>query len=169
MFGTVLFVFNLCEETISRSDEGQPRPKYIFNKCGTNNYFFTLQRFSPSPSPNFKAKKLSGPGGGVIKWEMGPQIAMCTNSERMSIVISRQLEFVKFSYIYLHLLVPTLDDPANHGSKMKIHRKVSHLRIALSRAGLSLSLSPLRNQWTECLRLEDLFLLILIFLKYYRV
>ena len=33
------FVFNLCEETISRTDEGQPRPKYIFNKCGTNIYF----------------------------------------------------------------------------------------------------------------------------------
>ena len=24
--------------------------KYIFNKCGTNIYFFTLQRFGPSPS-----------------------------------------------------------------------------------------------------------------------
>ena len=36
------------------SDEGQPRPKYIFNKCGTNIYFVTLQRFGPSPSPNFK-------------------------------------------------------------------------------------------------------------------
>ena len=51
------FVFNLCEETISRTDEGQPRPKYIFNKCGTNIYFFTLQRFGPSPSPNFKYKQ----------------------------------------------------------------------------------------------------------------
>ena len=47
----LLFVFNLCEETISRTDEGQPRPKYIFNKR-TNIYFFTLQRFGPSPSPN---------------------------------------------------------------------------------------------------------------------
>ena len=47
------FVFNLCEETISRTDEGQPRPKYIFNKCGINIYFFTLQRFGPSPSPSF--------------------------------------------------------------------------------------------------------------------
>ena len=27
-------------ETISRTDKGQPRPKYIFNKCGTNIYFF---------------------------------------------------------------------------------------------------------------------------------
>ena len=51
-----MFVFNLCEETISRNDEGQPRPKYIFNKCGTNIYFFTLQRFGPSPSPNVKYK-----------------------------------------------------------------------------------------------------------------
>ena len=25
-----------------------------FNKCGTNIYFFTLQRFGSSPSPNFK-------------------------------------------------------------------------------------------------------------------
>ena len=39
---------------IIRSDEGQPRPKYIFNKCGTNIYFFTLQRFGPSPSLKFK-------------------------------------------------------------------------------------------------------------------
>ena len=47
--------FNLCEDTISRTDEGQPRPKYIFNKCGTNIYFFTLHRFGPSPSLNFKS------------------------------------------------------------------------------------------------------------------
>ena len=33
---TLIFV----TETISRTDEGQPRPKYIFNKCGTNIYFF---------------------------------------------------------------------------------------------------------------------------------
>ena len=50
-----IFVFNLCEDTISRTDEGQPRPKYIFNKCGTNIYFFTLQRFGPSPSRNFNS------------------------------------------------------------------------------------------------------------------
>ena len=41
---------------IIRTDEDQPRPKYIFNKCGTNIYFFTLQSFGPSPSPNFKCK-----------------------------------------------------------------------------------------------------------------
>ena len=41
-------------ETISRTDEGQPRPKYIFNKCETNIYFFTLHRFAPSPSLNFR-------------------------------------------------------------------------------------------------------------------
>ena len=49
-----IIVFNLSEETISRTDEGQPRPKYIFNKCGTNIYFFTIQRFGPSRTPNFK-------------------------------------------------------------------------------------------------------------------
>ena len=53
-------VFNqFVTETISRTDEGQPRPKYIFNKCGPNIYFFTLQRFGPLPSPNFKRKKES--------------------------------------------------------------------------------------------------------------
>ena len=50
-------VFNLCDRKISRTDEGNTRPKYIFNKCGTNIYFFTLQRFGPSPSPKFKMKK----------------------------------------------------------------------------------------------------------------
>ena len=30
----------------------------IFNKCGTNIYFFTLQRFGPSPSLNFKSTSL---------------------------------------------------------------------------------------------------------------
>ena len=39
--------------------EGQPRPKYIFNKCGTNIYFFTLQRFGPSPSQNLKDTQTS--------------------------------------------------------------------------------------------------------------
>ena len=45
---------NTKQHILIRTDEGQPRPKYIFNKCGTNIYFFTLQRFGPSPSPNFK-------------------------------------------------------------------------------------------------------------------
>jgi len=36
---------------------GQPRPKYIFNKCGANIYFFTLQRFGPSPSLHFKSEQ----------------------------------------------------------------------------------------------------------------
>ena len=47
----VYFIYTLQEfflifvtETISRTDEGQPRPKYIFNKCGTNIYFFLLYR-----------------------------------------------------------------------------------------------------------------------------
>ena len=38
-------------ETISRTDEGQPRPKYIFNKCGTNIYFFLLYRGLVHPHP----------------------------------------------------------------------------------------------------------------------
>ena len=57
---------------------------------------------------------------------------------------------------HLHLFVPTLEDPANQGSRMKMHLKVSHLRIPLSRAGLSLSLRPFLNQWTLCFLREVL-------------
>ena len=51
---------------IVRTDEGQPRPKYIFNKCGTNINFFTLQKFGPSPSPNFKSNCIIS-----ICWQLG--------------------------------------------------------------------------------------------------
>ena len=37
---------------IVRTDEGQPRPKYIFKKCGTKKKML----FGPSLSPNFKKK-----------------------------------------------------------------------------------------------------------------
>ena len=53
-------ILTFVTETISRTDQGQPRPKYIFNKYGTNIYFFTLQRFGPSPSPNFKSPIIIG-------------------------------------------------------------------------------------------------------------
>ena len=33
------YIVIFVTETISRTDKGQPRPKYIFNKCGTNIYF----------------------------------------------------------------------------------------------------------------------------------
>ena len=50
----ILFL-TFVTETISRTDKGQPRSKYIFNTCRTNIYFFTLQSFVPSPSPIFKS------------------------------------------------------------------------------------------------------------------
>ena len=58
LFQTLSFLFFFIDFDgyyIVRTDEGQPRPKYILNKCGTNIYFFTLQRFGPSPSLNFKS------------------------------------------------------------------------------------------------------------------
>ena len=58
-FFTIFYsFFDIDGYYIVRTNEGQPRPKYIFNKCGTNIYFFTLQRFGPSPSPNFKSIKV---------------------------------------------------------------------------------------------------------------
>ena len=53
-----LSILNFDGYYITRTDEGQPRPKYIFNKCGTNIYFFTLKRFGPSSSPKFKCNWL---------------------------------------------------------------------------------------------------------------
>ena len=47
-------------KTILRTDKGQPRPKYMFNKCGTNIYIFTLQRFSPSSNIKFNCILLLG-------------------------------------------------------------------------------------------------------------
>ena len=55
----ILFLIFVTER-ISRIDEGQPRPKYIFNKCGTNIYVFILQRLGPSSSPNFKFSFYTG-------------------------------------------------------------------------------------------------------------
>ena len=53
IFTFIYFFIDFNGYYIVRTDEGQPRPKYIFNKCGTYIYFFTLQRFGPSPSQNF--------------------------------------------------------------------------------------------------------------------
>ena len=46
------FVLYLCDRY--KTDEGQPRPEYIFNKCGTIIYFFYSTRFGPLPSQDFK-------------------------------------------------------------------------------------------------------------------
>ena len=43
-------------ETISRTDEGQPRPKYIFNKCGTHIYFFNSTEVWSIAINEFKVK-----------------------------------------------------------------------------------------------------------------
>ena len=39
-----IFFFDFDGYYIDRTDEGHPKPKYIFNKCGTNIYFFLLYR-----------------------------------------------------------------------------------------------------------------------------
>lgn len=55
--------------------------------------------------------------------------------------------------IYLHLLMPTLDELANHGSIMKTHLKVVASTSPSLRAGLSCNLRPFLNQWTVCFSL----------------
>ena len=42
-------------ETISRTDEGQPDRNIFSINVELTSTFFSLQRFGPSPSPNFKA------------------------------------------------------------------------------------------------------------------
>jgi len=51
---------------------------------------------------------------------------------------------------YLHLLTPTFDEPANHGSKIKMHRKVVAPFKPSLKLGLSCRRRPLRNQCTVC-------------------
>jgi len=46
----------------------------------------------------------------------------------------------------LHLLMPTFDAPANHGSSIKMHRNVLALISPSRKLGLSCILKPLRNQ-----------------------
>ena len=47
-------LFFLCDGNNLKNWRGSTQTEIYFNKCGTNIYFFTLQRFGPSPSPNFK-------------------------------------------------------------------------------------------------------------------
>lgn len=55
------------------------------------------------------------------------------------------------SACHLHLLMPTLEEPANQGSRTKMHRRVVAPLRPASRLGLSCSLRPFRNQCTQCL------------------
>lgn len=56
-----------------------------------------------------------------------------------------------FTNSYLHLLMPTLELPANQGSMMKTHRNVVASWMPRNNDGLSCSRRPFRNQWTTCL------------------
>lgn len=49
---------------------------------------------------------------------------------------------------YLHLLIPTLEDPANQGSRMYTQRTVSAPWIESLSEGLSWRRKPFLNQWT---------------------
>lgn len=50
---------------------------------------------------------------------------------------------------YLHLLMPTFEHPANHGSIVNMHRKVAAFLSPSYKAGLSCKRKPLRNQWIK--------------------
>ena len=61
---------------------------------------------------------------------------------------------------YLHLLIPTLDDPANQGSRMYTQRTVSAPWMDFLSEGLSWSLKPFLNQWmvlTTITQLDEFF------------
>lgn len=51
---------------------------------------------------------------------------------------------------YLHLLIPTLELPANHGSSKNMQRNVIEPFSPSYNDGLSCNRKPLRNQCTEC-------------------
>ena len=95
-----------CEETISRTDEGQPRPKYIFNKCGSNIYFFTLQRFGPSLSLNFKSL--------LLCQRMNTNLKLYIHYGKLTLNLNSELKkntFLKFrnrNFIKISLTVPLI-------------------------------------------------------------
>lgn len=62
----------------------------------------------------------------------------------------REVTNNKRNYTNLHLLMPRLELPANHGSMMNTQRKVAEPWTPRANAGLSCSRNPLRNQWTVC-------------------
>ena len=65
-----LFIIDFDGYYTVRTDEGQPRPKYIIVELTF--IFFTLQRFGPLPLPNLKS---TFPGQ-LIKREHTVQIAL---------------------------------------------------------------------------------------------
>lgn len=68
-------------------------------------------------------------------------------------ILSKDLE------TYLHLLMPTFEDPANHGSNKKTHLNVTAFLSPSVNAGLSCNRNPFRNQCTVCLSLFVVLLL----------
>ena len=72
-----------CDRNNLKNWRGSPRPKYIFNKCGTNFYFFTLQRNGPSPSPNFSVKIFF-----ILKLRTQIFINQCPNKEDIAAFLS---------------------------------------------------------------------------------
>ena len=52
------FVLFLLNNAWRESDEGQPRPKFIFKKCGTNTFLYTV-RFGASRTPNIKWREVA--------------------------------------------------------------------------------------------------------------
>lgn len=65
----------------------------------------------------------------------------------------------------LHLLIPTLLDPANQGSRINMHLKVVESFRPCFRDGLSCSLRPFLNQCTACFSLEFTFLALIVILQ----
>ena len=59
-----IFLIDFDGYYIVRTDEGQPRPKYIFFKCGTPFIFKSMTVRFEASAPNFKRFGQSGGGGG---------------------------------------------------------------------------------------------------------
>lgn len=86
-------------------------------------------------------------------WKQIARLQTATNHTHISCTLTNfwwqivNSEGTHSSYTYLHLLIPTLDDPANQGSRMYTQRTVSAPRIDSLREGLSWSRKPFLNQW----------------------
>lgn len=67
-------------------------------------------------------------------------------TSNLNLKISCTVSYVKTKYCYLHLFIPTLEDPANHGSRINMQRNVLAPTSPARKLGLSCNRRPLRNQ-----------------------
>ena len=119
---------------IVRTDEGQPRPKYIFNKCGTKIYFLLYRGLVHHHHRVFKSTR---------------SVTYITASIKMSIKQRRSIihnkvhnSFDKFKKSFIHKMLQIIRSVQN-----KVFLKTENININISKIILRVSLSKTRKKY----------------------